>query len=156
MCGLLRYTAGLFAFMLISACAGNKAQRQLKKDDAVFHLRMEKGPCFGSCPVYNLDVKSDGTAVLEAIRFMPKEGMLLAQLPPVEIDSLKELLVTREFFALDSIYDNPSLSDLPATKVSLEVGREKELNKTVIGRYDTPEDFDAVVAFLERLRKRHF
>ncbi len=142
--------------VMLSACAGLKPEKYLKKEAAVFSLRLEQGACFGTCPVFNLDIAHTGKATLEAIRFLPKEGMIPADLPQAEIDSLKFMLRKTAFFELDSIYDNPGLSDLATTKVTVTLGENQEKSKTVIGRFETPEAFDNLVAFLNRLRIRSF
>jgi hypothetical protein len=144
----------------VSACAGSKAERYIQQEEAIFNLRIERSACFGSCPVYNMDINaregSKGVLVFEGIRFVPHVGeMLVADLLPVEIDSLKLFLTQGNFFALDSVYDNPGITDLPSTRIEVRWGENMTQKKAVTGRYDTPQGFDDLVNFIERLRKRH-
>lgn len=142
--------------LIVSACTSLKPQKYLQKEEAIFSLRLEQGACFGTCPVFNLDIAHTGKATLESIRFLPKEGMIPADLPQAEIDSLKLMLRETAFFELDSMYDNPGLSDLAKTKISVKLGKQDQKTKTVIGRFETPENFDKLVGFLNRLRMRNF
>lgn len=156
--------AGVGVFLLFSACAGSKSERYIQSEGANFNVRLERGACYGECPVYNMDITTvkegngAGRAVLifEGIRFVAHEGsMVVADLLPVEIDSLKMLLTDGGFFALDSVYDNPGITDLPTTRVEVSWGEDLTQKKAVVGRYDTPREFNQLVGFLERLRLRH-
>jgi hypothetical protein len=141
---------------LLVSCGGIKSSRYLKKDNAVFNLRMEQGACFGTCPVFNMDIDHKGNAVLEAIRFLPNTGIQEVKLPMAEVDSLKFMLHETSFFELDTIYDNPGLADLATTYIRVSLGEGDKKIQTVKGRFETPEDFNQLVGFLNRLRKRNF
>jgi hypothetical protein len=98
-------------------------------------------------------ISSNGKSSFEGFRDPKTDGVIELTLPKAEIDSLTTILANHNFNALDSLYDNPLISDLPSVTLSLE----NEIGiKTVTGRYDTPESFRRITAFIERLRKRNF
>ncbi len=146
----------LFISVVLFTISCNSSYRSLKKNfakkDSEFTVEVNTTPCFGTCPVYNLEIFSQGKAHYEGIRYTDVEGEVEISLPPSDIDSLKQLILENGFFKLDSIYDDPYISDLPSTTITVSVGEEK---KKVKGRINKPKEFVAIETFLASLIKRH-
>lgn len=143
----------LFPLLLIlaSSCASNEAY--LKGGGNEFTLEVSTTPCFGSCPVYDLTIKESGLAVYNGKHF-PETGEIFKPLPMREVDSLRKVFAGNNFFELDSVYDNPNVTDLPSMKIHLSLGNGAE--KTVLSRYEQPQNLKNITAFIERLRQRNF
>lgn len=72
-------------------------------------IRLTKGGCFGTCPVYALEIYSDGRAV-----FIPKKFTLTAETQSAHwpIMPILEAFKEAEFSSLDTLYYEP-IADLP-------------------------------------------
>jgi hypothetical protein len=149
-----KWGIGIIAGVLVS-CSASKSNSSTKyeRNANPFTLTVKTSPCFGRCPFYEMVISSNGKSSFEGFRDPKTDGVIELTLPKAEIDSLTTILANHNFNALDSLYDNPLISDLPSVTLSLE----NEIGiKTVTGRYDTPESFRRITAFIERLRKRNF
>ncbi|HSB88454.1 MAG TPA: DUF6438 domain-containing protein [Anaerolineales bacterium] len=92
---------------------------------ADFQVTIERGPCFGACPVYNLTVGADGSVEYEGIRFVGVEGVRTTRLSEDEVKALVAAVVTADFFRLADRYE-VQVTDLPSidTTVTMD-GRTK-------------------------------
>jgi hypothetical protein len=63
---------------------------------AVPVITLERGACFGTCPVYKLSIFADGRVEYEGKEFVKREGKATGRITPA---ALKELL--REFEKID-------------------------------------------------------
>lgn len=149
---LNKITFFLVPFVILSSCISNEAY--LKNKGNAFTLEVHTTPCFGTCPVYDLTVKESGLAVYNGRHFPDTGGEIFKKLPMSEVDSIRYVLSRNNFFELDSLYDDPMVMDLPSRAISLTLGNGTQ--KVVTGRYDQPQEFKNIAAFLERLRQRNF
>ncbi len=145
---------GITTIALLTACGASNNATALKRKGTEFTFKVSTTPCFGECPVYDLTIKESGLAVYNGKNFPDTKGEIFKSLPDEEMDSLRMVLANSGFFEMDSVYDEPSVTDLPGTTLTLTLGNSS--TKTVMGRYETPDSFDRIKAFVERLRKRNF
>ena len=92
-----------------------------------FRITLDRGPCFGTCPVYSLTVFADGTAVYHGKHFVDVEGQQTASLTAQQTKELVDAVISADFFALADNYTVP-VTDLPSitTTVIME-GRTKSV-----------------------------
>jgi len=94
---------------------------------ADFQITLERGPCFGACPVYSLTVSADGTVQYEGLNFVTVEGNQEASLAADEVEKLFQAVVSADFFALDDSYAVLA-TDLPSITTTVTVqGRTKSV-----------------------------
>ena len=78
-----------------------------------FLVTFERGPCFGTCPVYILTVSADGTASFNGVSFVQAEGTHSASLSPEEVTELHRAVLDANFFGLEDRYE-VGATDLPS------------------------------------------
>jgi hypothetical protein len=71
-----------FAALLPAACAADLAAPASQAEPQ--SISYETGPCFGACPVYRLEVASDGSGKFEGRRFTAVEGERHFQISPAQ------------------------------------------------------------------------
>ncbi|MGH9461306.1 MAG: DUF6438 domain-containing protein [Vicinamibacteria bacterium] len=111
------------AFLLASAaCQGPSPT--VPED---FRISLDRGPCFGACPVYTLSVFSDGRAVYHGRQFVDVQGQQTITLTAQQTKELVDAVISANFFTLADEYTVP-VTDLPSitTAVTLE-GRTKSV-----------------------------
>lgn len=82
-------------------------------------IKFEKTECYGYCPIYKIKVLGNGEAYM-----YPKSNMQYStqQKAKIHAKTLKMLFSKANninFWLLDSVYDNPLISDIPATFIGL-------------------------------------
>lgn len=80
---------------------------------ADFQVTLERGPCFGTCPVYFLSVLANGTVGYEGRQFVAVEGSQTATLSHEKFLRLVQAVLEADFFDLADTY-TVSATDLPS------------------------------------------
>ena len=90
-------------------------------------ISMERGPCFGTCPIYTLIIHANGTVNYEGEAFVQIEGTRNAKISPDQIDELVTAIENADFFSLEDQYRFLA-SDLPSITLSITLdGRSKSI-----------------------------
>ena len=106
---------------------------QLTPDDVV--IKMKKGACFGSCPVYDLRIYNNRYVEYVGKRHTNKIG---GHGKTLSKDAYKQLLKAfddSDFFTFDEFYPS-DIPDLPTCKITYQKG---DLTKTIAGKRERPE-----------------
>jgi hypothetical protein len=97
-------------------------------------VMLERGPCFGTCPVYRVTLGRDGSVRFEGLRFVTDTGVATGTVPAARVDSLMSELRSAGYFDFADSYRSGDAAcpryatDLPTviTEVRLE-GRAKRI-----------------------------
>ncbi len=111
---------------------------------------IKKGPCFGSCPVYNLYVFADGEALLYAQNFVDDPGIFTRELSKEEYTLLCGAYKNAHWSKLKERYES-NIVDLPSSQLTLY--DKKGDKKTVHAQDNIPEPVIAVTNAFEKIRK---
>ena len=82
----------------------------------ITEITLERTACFGTCPIYKLILKSDGTAVYIGTRFVERLGTYTAYVSGFE--HLAKIIEARRYFSLSDRYTKP-VTDLPSAITSV-------------------------------------
>lgn len=110
------------------------AQIQDPLSDSVL-ARIQRTPCFGTCPIYTMTIYQGGYVTFHGEKFVDMEGHYEGKSDKNKLEELIESAEEVGFFQLDREYDNPRVTDLPSTIITMAKG---ESFKTVINRYSGP------------------
>ena len=72
--------------------------------DVAAYVAMERGPCFGTCPVYGVEIDAAGTVTFDGRRFVDQTGTATAKINPDEAAHLLRSLEADGFFELAPRY----------------------------------------------------
>ncbi|MEM7105195.1 MAG: DUF6438 domain-containing protein [Bacteroidota bacterium] len=107
-------------------------------EEASLVASMEKRPCFGNCPVYELKVYDDGFVTFYGKAFVPKIGKYRAIASKSKIVDLMILAEEINYFSFNDQYpdkDNRIMYEFPVTVTYLKMeGQEKIIQN----RHDGP------------------
>lgn len=94
---------------------------------ADFRIALDRGPCFGTCPVYTITVSADGSLTYDGRQFVDVVGEQTASLQASEVQELVDAVIAADFFSLADTYTVPA-TDLPSiTMVVTLNGRTKSV-----------------------------
>jgi hypothetical protein len=97
-------------------------------------ITMARTVCYGTCPCYNLTIKSDGSVVFEGLDFVKRKGIVKSQISEEQLKTLLAEFDRIKFFTLRDRYlsmDDGCESvrtDHPTTTTTIRVnGRLKKV-----------------------------
>jgi hypothetical protein len=138
---LLLVIAVLLAVVVISAGCGKPSIPDEISDVVV---TLERGPCFGACPVYSLTVYGDGRVIYDGIRFVKIEGTRTATVSEEKVRQLVGEFYAVDYFSLNDEYTHADATDMPSATTSITIGGK---TKTVIhyhGDFSAPDELTAL------------
>jgi acetamidase/formamidase len=117
-------------------------------------ITMERGACFGTCPIYKVAITSDGAVTFEGFNFVKTKGTATAQIKPEDFKKLVDEFEKIKYFSLDDSYTpgspgcGVSATDLPSAGTSIQI---KGRTKSVSHYYGCqPSDVLRALSVLER------
>ena len=111
--------------ILIVFLLGCNSTKQLKKPNQLL-FSIEKGPCFGACPEYKIEVFTNGEAHLKGIRNVEHVGEFKSQIPDSLLDEMKKSIGVMNIASLDTNYVNKYLTDFPAVDLAFDISGERK------------------------------
>jgi hypothetical protein len=119
---------GLSICLVIGACiSACHAQQPSTPRYPDLVITMQRGPCFGTCPVYLLTIYGDGRVIYEGQYFVTVEGIRKAKLEAEQIQALVTAFEHANFFGLRDNYAAPA-TDLPSVDISITInGRSQKI-----------------------------
>ncbi|MFM7015644.1 MAG: DUF6438 domain-containing protein [Bacteroidota bacterium] len=87
---------------------------------------IEKGPCFGTCPEYKVEVWASGKAIYKGVRNVQTLGVLETQISDSLLNVFKNSLSKIDLESLDSSYVNKYLTDFPPVDLCFDVNAKRK------------------------------
>ncbi len=124
-------------------------QSEMEGQFVQFYLK--KSPCFGRCPIYTLEIKDDGTAILDAQRFMDNLGVFTKKVDKTSFDELKSLYLLSDFEAYPTMYES-NIPDYPMAAIGY-CPSDSDTLKIVKGKEGRPDALMAIQDAMEKIAK---
>lgn len=119
---------------ILLACRPPAPARQAVPAVDAGRINLERGPCFGACPVYTVTLDRSGAVTFEGRRFVADTGMFTDSVPAARADSLFRELDAAGWFGLSDRYamGEPACglfaTDLPRVVTEVEMdGKSKRI-----------------------------
>jgi hypothetical protein len=96
-------------FLLVTLALGTSfiavpGQKEKKASDSDTIITLERGACFGSCPIYKLTINGDGLVVFEGKDFVKQKGRAEARISRDQVKELTEAFYKIYYFSLQDRY----------------------------------------------------
>ena len=107
-------------------------------------ISLQRTPCYGTCPIYKMEIFSDGSAFYHGERFVEKMGDYEFSVSRETINYILKKAVEIGFFELEDKY-TANITDLPKTITFMKNGKDE---KRVIDYYGAPKalkEFESLV-----------
>jgi hypothetical protein len=88
------------------------------REQPVSEIVLERGPCFGTCPIYQVTLRSDGSATFIGWNHVSRVGVYSGAITPAEFRRVADRFESARFWALDDSYLHP-VTDLPVVRMTL-------------------------------------
>lgn len=113
---------------------------------------LERGACYGVCPIYKLTVREDGTVEYDGERFVKVRGKAEGRLDAAGVSRLKQAFETARFGSFAAAYEQHSITDMPTAVVSFGDGAKAKVVRHYFGDESAPaaltaleQELDAIV-----------
>lgn len=116
------------------------------KTDSVF-FSLQRTPCFGTCPAYSVEIRSDGSAHYSGRSHAPRVGEFNGTVDRAAMQALVDRAQAIGFFSFQDKYDGP-VTDLPSTIIRVNANGK---DKKVVGRVKTPPAFKPFADYADSL-----
>jgi hypothetical protein len=115
--------ASTLTLISVLACAAQTPPPQDK--DQITEVTLERTACFGTCPIYKVTLRSDGTITYEGREFVQMKGTHKGMV--YGFDRLARLILAQGYFNLKDDYSIPA-TDLPSAITSVvRAGKRKTI-----------------------------
>jgi hypothetical protein len=125
----------IFSSLLLGGSTCSPLPRTMDLSNTPVVAILEKGPCYGRCPVFTLTLYDNNIAIYEGKRFTDKEGTWMRKLDKGEIASLREKFRVADFFNLPRVYPS-RIPDMATVTITYH---EEGRSWTVMGKEGRPE-----------------
>lgn len=102
-------------------------------------IYLERGVCFGACPVYNVSIYQNGSVRYEGIRYVHDTGAEFDNISPDNVSTLFSYLEDNGFFDLNDTYTGYHITDMPSVTVSVMKGNRTKVVEHYHGDTTAPE-----------------
>jgi hypothetical protein len=99
---------------------------------ASVRIKLERTACFGTCPVYSVELRGDGAVVYQGYNFVAVCGRQKYRIPPADVAKLVETARQMDFWSLDRQYRS-RVTDNPTQFVSLTIGGQTKVVEDYVG-----------------------
>ena len=82
-------------------------------------ISLQRTACFGTCPIYKIEIFSDGSGIYTGTRFVENIGVSKFQLVKSDINKILEFANKIGFSKLKDEYSEP-ITDLPTTYITIK------------------------------------
>jgi hypothetical protein len=114
-----------------------------QEDEAV--ITLERGACFGTCPIYRVSIYADGRVVYEGEDFVDLTGEQSSQIEPEMVDMLIASFDEAGYFEWNDEYTEQLVTDLPYITTSVT---KDGVTKRIV-RYSGDSNAPLLLPYLE-------
>jgi len=84
---------------------------------------IDRGPCYGTCPVYTITVYRDGQVEYEGADYVKTKGKATATITAAQVAAIDKLFTDDHYLAYKDSYEHADWTDAPSARTSyLPVG----------------------------------
>jgi hypothetical protein len=90
---------GFLGFLPLAASCARWRPRSTVSDPTIV-ITLHRGPCYGSCPIYDLTIRGDGTVVYEGEGYVKVRGNVVKYVEPEVVTALATTLERMGYFTV--------------------------------------------------------
>lgn len=115
-------------------------------------ITLERGACFGYCPMYRVELHGDGRVVYDGLHFVRDSGRRAATVPAADVRALATEMAGAGYFGFATVYE-PDATDHATVSTSLRIdGRSREVRHN-LGSRSAPAVLEALYARIDSVAR---
>ena len=88
-------------------------------------IQLQRTACFGKCPIYKIEIFSDGSGIYTGTRFVEHIGITKFKISESDVNNILEYANKIGFEKLEDEYSEP-ITDLPTTYITIKNKKIKD------------------------------
>lgn len=120
----------------IGGCTGTQSNASNNQDVVI---TLERTACFGTCPVYSLTIRGDGTVVYEGKDFVKVKGKAETTISQEQVEQLVSEFEKVDYFSLNDSYTERTITDAPTVTTSITIDGKTKTIEHYRGDENAPE-----------------
>jgi hypothetical protein len=112
-------------------------------------VTLERGACFGTCPVYKVTIYTDGTVVFEGENYVNVEGQQTTMIEPEVVAQLVAGFEEAGYFEWENEYTEMNVTDLPTITTSVTRNGETKQITRYAGDSSAPVELPYLEAWID-------
>lgn len=112
-------------------------------------VTLERGACFGACPVYKVTIYTDGTVVFEGQAHVDAEGQQTTTIEPQVVEQLVAGFEEAGYFDWEDEYTEMTVTDLPTITTSITRNGETKQITRYAGDSNAPVELPYLEAWID-------
>jgi hypothetical protein len=122
----------VFAVLTLSLLSCTQSAGVSTIEDS-YRISLERGACFGFCPIYKVEIHGDGTVIYIGERFVKVTGEQRRQISREAVAALVDKFVKSGFFNLEDEYV-AQVTDLPTFVLTVSLSGQRKSIKDYGGK----------------------
>lgn len=103
------------------------------------NITMSRGQCFGTCPVYYLEIDGNGKITYKGFFYVNVTGERTTQISPQKVKELITAFDNADYFNLRDKYDEIRFTDLSTVETSISINGIYKSVYDYYGTFEVPE-----------------
>lgn len=114
-------------------------------------FKLSRTRCYGVCPIYSLEISSNGMIKYEGIKYVTLDTTITLQISEKTIQELYNLFKASDYFSFDTTYVNISMTDMPSVITSLKFGNKNKRIEHYLGDLNAPPELSDLEITVEEI-----
>lgn len=106
-------------------------------------ISLQRTACFGTCPIYKIEIYTDGSGIYTGTRFVKNIGVSKFQLSKTDVNKILEFANKIGFSKMKNEYSEP-ITDLPTTYITIN-------RKTIKDYTGAPEELKKLEELIDQI-----
>lgn len=128
----------LLMFLLLLTISLGIADELPAAEDGQIMISLDRGMCFGTCPVYTVTLYENGTVHWNGEMYVDVIGEASAEVNPDEVRNLSSYIEERGFFTFNDTYVSYDITDLPWATLTVSNGTHVKRIEHYHGDHSAP------------------
>ena len=133
-----KYGLLLILLLLFSILVSGSADEPAAGDTDQIMISLDRGMCFGTCPVYTVTLYENGTLHWNGEMYVDVIGEVTAEIDPDEVINLSAYIESRGFFTYNDTYVSYDITDLPWATLTVSNGTQFKQIEHYHGDHSAP------------------
>ncbi len=105
---------------------------------------LERGMCYGYCPVYSLYLWENGSVLYNGTLFVKETGQRKGTINETAFSEILEIAEDMGFFTMNDTYDRVDMTDMPSAVITINTGSFHKRVEHYHGDQSAPESLTAL------------
>lgn len=111
-------------------------------------ITMQRGACFGHCPIYTVTIYGNGKIEFQGDRFVDNVGFYVDSIAVDDVKKLVHAFHTSGFFSMKDEYTNPRITDLPSVRTTFS---GNGVLKSIRDYFGAPQELKALEKLVDSI-----